>query len=407
MISVEEAKALVSKHVQTLPTHVLGLNEGHGFVLATDVIAGIDMPPFPQSAMDGYALGAPLDASTSSARSTAQDDSLSEGSTFSIVGEVAAGSAQQFNLKPDECVRIFTGAPVPESAAAVVQQEWIKRNGDVITLQKSVANRMHIRPQGEQMKSRDVALRKGTLLNAAAIGFLAMIGVIEVEVYYKPKVAVLVTGNELVKPGTTLSYGQIYESNSVMLIAALESEGIKAECLAIPDDFEKTKTAISDAMVTCDLLIISGGISVGDYDYVGAALVELGTEELFYKVKQKPGKPLYFGKINKNLVFALPGNPAASLSCYYEYVRTAIRRMQQHPKPEQTTLRLPLASNFINKGGRSQFLKAKIVDSKVELLDGQSSAMLSTFAVADALVYIPSEISQLGVGKMVEVHLLT
>ncbi|MFT5278898.1 MAG: molybdopterin molybdotransferase [Bacteroidia bacterium] len=398
MVSVEVAKSLVSKHTPTLSTHELTLNDGLGFVLAEDVVAGIDMPPFPQSAMDGYALGGPF---------ANQENRFSEDSTYKIIGEVAAGSAKQFELKERECVRIFTGAPVPESAFAVVQQEWVERNGDQMSLTQEVKASMHIRPQGEQMKREDVALEKGTLLNAAAIGFLAMIGVTEVEVFNKPKVAVLVTGNELVKPGTPLEYGQIYESNSAMLVAALKNEGIDAECVAVPDDFEQTKTAITQAMTNCDLLIMSGGISVGDHDHVGKALIDLGTEQLFYKVKQKPGKPLFFGKKGEKLVFALPGNPGASLSCYYEYVQPAIRRMQHHPKPEQTVLRLPLATDFINKGGRSQFLKAKIIDSKVELLGGQSSAMLSTFAVADALVYIPSEIPQLGVGEIVEVHLLT
>lgn len=395
MVSVEEAKALITEHTPTLSTHRLTLKEGLGFVLAQDVVAGIDMPPFPQSAMDGYALGGVSDSV-----------SISEGSKFKVIGEVAAGSSAVFDLKEGECVRIFTGAPVPESAVAVVQQEWVERNDDDMSITQEVKTKMHIRPQGEQMNKGDVALQKGTFLNPAAVGFLAMIGITEVEVFNKPSVAVLVTGNELVKPGTPLEYGQIYESNSAMLVAALKNEGIGANCVAVPDDFEQTKSAITQAMSGCDVMILSGGISVGDHDHVGKALIDLGTMELFYKVRQKPGKPLFFGKKEEKLVFALPGNPAASLSCYYEYVRTAIRRMQQHPKPEQTVLRLPLATDFINKGGRSQFLKAKIIDSKVKLLGGQSSAMLSTFSVADALVYVPSEIPELLEGEMVEVHLL-
>jgi molybdopterin molybdotransferase len=399
MISVEEAKSIVLERTPVLTSILLPLNDRHGFVLAKDVFSGIDMPPFPQSAMDGYALGAPLGSN--------QGDMFTKGLNFKVIGEVAAGSSTRFEMNEEECVRIFTGAPVPESASAVVQQEWVERNDDQITLMHEVKALMHIRPQGEQIKRGDVALQKGTLLNTAAIGFLAMIGVTQVEVFNKPKVAVLITGDELVKPGTPLEYGQIYESNSAMLVAALKNEGIGAECVAVPDDFEQTKSAITQALVDCDILVLSGGISVGDHDHVGKALIELGTEQLFYKVKQKPGKPLFFGKRGAKLVFALPGNPAASLSCYYEYVQPAIRRMQQHPKPEQMVLRLPLAADFINKGGRSQFLKAKIINSKVELLCGQSSAMLSTFAVADALVYIPSEIPQLAIGELVEVHLLT
>lgn len=399
MISVEEAKSFVSEHTPTLSTHRLTVSDGLGFVLAQDVVARIDMPPFPQSAMDGYALGGQS--------VSCLNEGFPGASSFTVIGEVAAGSSNRFELNEGECVRIFTGAPVPASAYAVVQQEWVERNDDQITLMQQVNALMHVRPQGEQIQRGDVALQKGTFLNAAAVGFLAMMGVTEVEVFKKPKVALLVTGNELVKPGAPLEYGQIYESNSAMLIAALKDEGIDAECVAVPDDFEQTKAAITQALFRCDVLILSGGISVGDHDHVGKALLDLGTTELFYKVRQKPGKPLFFGKKGEKLVFALPGNPGASLSCYYEYVRTAVRRMQQHPKPEQTVLRLPLTTDFINKGGRSQFLKAKIIDSKVELLTGQSSAMLSNFAVADALVYIPSEIAQLGVGELVEVHLLS
>lgn len=256
------------------------------------------------------------------------------------------------------------------------------------------------------MQKGEIALKKGSLLNPAATGFLSMLGLTEVVVYNKPRVNILVTGNELVRPGNKLEHGQVYESNSTMLVAALHNEEIGAGCHPVPDDFDATLKAILSALETCDILILSGGISVGDHDHVGNALLKAGVKQVFYKVKQKPGKPLFFGRIGEKLVFALPGNPAASLSCYYEYVRNAIRRMQNHPKPEQTVLRLPLLTGFLNKGERSQFLKAKLVDSKVELLRDQSSAMLSTFAVADGLVYVPSDVAELFEGDEVEVHLI-
>ena len=392
MVTVEEAKAAVVEHTPVLGSRTASVPEAMHHVLSEDVRSPIDMPPFPQSAMDGYALGGNI---------------LTEGTEFTLVGEVAAGSPEIFELKDGECVRIFTGAPVPESASAVVQQEWVERAEDSIKLTQDVKPQMHIRPQGEQMQQGDVALEKGSYLNPAAIGFLSMLGLTQVEVYIKPRVNILVTGNELVRPGNGLKHGQIYESNSAMLVAALHNEEIGAGCHPVPDDFDATLKAISSALETCDLLILSGGISVGDHDHVGNALLKLGVEQLFYKVRQKPGKPLFFGRMGEKLVFALPGNPAASLSCYYEYVRNAIRRMQNHPKPEQIVLRLPLSSSFVNKGGRSQFLKAKVVDSKVELLGGQSSAMLSSFSVADGLVYVPSEEGELAEGDEVEIHLIS
>ncbi|MCB0755370.1 MAG: molybdopterin molybdotransferase MoeA, partial [Flavobacteriales bacterium] len=203
----------------------MALIDAFGCVLAVEVQARIDMPPFAQSAMDGYALG---------------EGPADQGSTFNVIGEVAAGSSRQFQLKKGECVRIFTGAPVPETAKTVVQQEWVERNNDRIVLQREVPDKMHIRPIGEQIKANDIALPKGTLLNPAAIGFLQMLGIAEVEVFTKPNVKVLVTGNELVEVGDSLQYGQIYESNAQMLLAALRKEGIEGHAGRVKDDLSQT-----------------------------------------------------------------------------------------------------------------------------------------------------------------------
>lgn len=392
MISVEEAKSLIANHTSSLRSVRLDVAESIGYVLAEDILSPIDMPPFPQSAMDGYALGNGL---------------KKEGSHYRLIGEVAAGRPVQFELKAGECVRIFTGAAVPESATAVVQQEWIERDGDTIILQRDVAERMHIRPKGEQMKTDQVALEKGTLIAPGSIGFLHMLGITSVNVYAKPKTTILITGNELVEAGTELNHGQIYESNSQMLISALHREGTDSESHRISDSLHETIETIGHALETNDLIIITGGISVGDHDYVGTALTELGVKQVFYKVAQKPGKPLFFGTKDGKAVFALPGNPAASLTCFYEYVLPVLRKFYGRKDVWLPSFQLPLAEqNSIRPLGRAQFLKAMVRNGSVEILEGQSSAMLNTFALANALVYVEANCEPKSAKDLVEVHLL-
>jgi molybdopterin molybdotransferase len=392
MISVEEAKSLIADYTAPLSSVRLDVTKSAGYVLSKDVLSPIDMPPFPQSAMDGYALGI---------------GSKNAGSSFRLIGEVAAGSSVQFGLKEGECVRIFTGAAVPESAAAVVQQEWIERDGDAIILQREVSEMMHIRPKGEQMKTAQLALEKGTLITSGAIGFLHMLGITSLNVYHKPRTAILITGNELVEPGTELKYGQIYEGNSQMLISALHREGTDSESYRISDSLDETIETIGNALETHDLIIITGGISVGDHDHVGTALAKLGVNEVFYKVAQKPGKPLFFGTNDGKAVFALPGNPGASLTCFYEYVLPVLRKLYGRKDVWLPSFQFPLAErNSIRPLGRAQFLKATVQNGSVEILEGQSSAMLNTFALANALVYVESNCEAKSGKDLVEVHLL-
>jgi molybdopterin molybdotransferase len=391
MKTVEEAKKLIQDLRIGRRLETILVTEAHGQVLSADVFSPIDMPPFAQSAMDGYALG---------------DGDRLEGSSFMVMGESAAGCTDRFRLNAGECIRIFTGAPVPENAKAVVQQEWVERSGDHIVLQKVVPSNMHIRHQGEQMKTGEVAMETGTLLNPAAIGFLQMLGISEVEVFAKPKVSVLVTGNELIAPGKSLKYGQIYESNGQMLLAALNKEGVQAGITRVGDELDLTIASIERLLQENDILIISGGISVGDHDHVGTALQHLGVTEVFYEVAQKPGKPIYFGTKEGKAVFGLPGNPAASLSCFYEYVLPALRKYMVRTDLFLPSFKLPLKNGTIKAMPRAQFLKVKVEDGRVHVLEGQSSAMLNTFALANALAYVPAHSAAIVEGDFLEVHLL-
>jgi molybdopterin molybdotransferase len=310
MISVEQALKIIDSKTTQLLKQKIKLQDALDFVLAESILSPINMPPFRQSAMDGYALN--------------YDETISE---YKLIGEVAAGSGQEFNLKLGEAVRIFTGAAVPDSANVVAQQEIVNRIENKFTLTKEVQVGMNIRLVGEQIKVGVTALEKGIILNPAAIGFLATLGITEVEVFSKPKIGLLTTGNELIKPGTPLSHGEIYESNSLMLETAIvQHHHNKPELVKVKDDLAATQKALSDLIQKNDVILISGGISVGDYDFVKTALENLGVKEEFYKIKQKPGKPIYFGTLNQKLIFALPGNPASALTCFYIYVLPALNK---------------------------------------------------------------------------------
>lgn len=390
MISVEKAiRTIQEKSIQSAKNETISLNNAFGYVLFEDVKSKINMPPFRQSAMDGFALN------------------LQENSKYIVIDEIKAGDNLNTSLKSGEAVRIFTGAPVPDSANAVIMQERTSLDNQHLELTGEVKLNDNIRPLGEQVKIGEIALKKGTKLNAASIGFLASLGITEVTVYAKPKICIIATGNELVQPGKELNYGQIYESNTIMLESALKSIGIpNASIVFVKDNYQDTKNLLDQTIQENDLVIVSGGISVGDYDFVGKALLELQVEQHFYKVKQKPGKPLFFGSKENTLIFALPGNPAAALTCFYIYANTAIQQLQGITNYQALSLTATSTSAFIKKGDRAQFLKAFYANGKVEILEGQSSAMLQTFAVANAFVFVHEDLNQIEIGETVPVVII-
>ncbi|AXT55890.1 molybdopterin molybdotransferase MoeA [Aquimarina sp. MMG015] len=390
MISVSKALSIISEVLYTPKTKTVLLKDTNGLRLSKNIPTPIDMPPFRQSAMDGYAL------------------LLHDKNTYQIIGEVKAGDADDYSLLPGQGVRIFTGARVPDNANTIVIQEKVIRSENTITINEEIHQNQNIRATGEQIKKGDIALEKGTKISPAGIGFLAGLGITDLEVFIPPSVAIITTGNELIAPGQKLQQGKIYESNSVQLQAVLEQFQIKEiNKYIVQDEYESTKETIRQAIENNDLVLISGGISVGDYDFVKEALSELGTEELFYKIKQKPGKPLFFGKNKETFIFALPGNPASSLTCFYIYVITIIQKIMGDSSSDglKRTMK-SLTKDFIKKGDRAQFLKAKVSNETVEILDGQSSAMLYSYAVANALVFIPENISKVDKDSLVETILL-
>jgi len=386
MITVKQAISKIEQVTSALNTIQVLVSESLNKILAENVLSPIHMPPFNQSAMDGYALG----------------DVTSD--SYQLIGEIKAGdSAENFSLSKGQAIRIFTGAVVPKGTVTVAQQEIIERNNDTVKLTSSIIENKNIRPKGEQIKEGQVALEKGTLITPATIGFLYGIGIDKINIYSLPKIAIIATGSELVSPGEKLNPGQIYESNSFALKAAIETLGINATIVSVKDDYEITRDAIKKAVEINDIVLTSGGISVGDYDFVGDAFQEIEIQEQFYKVQQKPGKPLYFGQKNDSAVFGLPGNPASALSCFYVYVMPTIKRMLGHTNAFNQRENAILANSYTRKGSFTHFLKAQIKDNQVVILNAQSSAMLSSFAAANCLACFPGEQEKWNIGDSIQV----
>jgi molybdopterin molybdotransferase len=390
MISVEEAKELVNNNVFPLGVKQVSVVNALDYYLAEAIIAPISVPSFNQSAMDGYAFSF---------------ENIDK--KLPIVEEVAAGDIREIEINSNEAVRIFTGSNVPSSCDTVVMQELTEIvDGKLIVKDIGLKLGGNIRTKGSQIKEGSIALEKGTQITAAAVGFLSTLGFTTVKVYESPKVTIIATGDELVKPGNKLKVGQIFESNTFMLQAALNKMNINPTIVLVKDSKEATQKAISTALTKSDLLLLSGGISVGDYDFVKEALEINSVEEVFYKVKQKPGKPLYFGKTKSCYVFALPGNPAAALTCFYQYVSVAINKMKGSQNSSLSQLNLPIDRELIKKEGRAVFYKAYTDFKTVTILEGQGSDILKSFSLANCFVYVKPEITSVNKNNIVEVQLI-
>lgn len=375
MINVKEAKQLIIQYCKRAKVELRPLVEASGYVLADTVHSIIDTPPFNQSAMDGYAF------------SFEKWDGKSE---MTLIGEVQAGNVFNKEIGQMEAVRIYTGASLPPGADTVVVQEKIFLSGKSIFIQDTqIVKGSNVRLKGSQTKKGKVTLQSGQQLTPAAISFLASTGVDKVKVYSKPTVSIIVTGKELIHPGDTISEGKVFESNSFGLIAALQQLYISPVSVIVVDDDEKEIMNAISSQLQSDLLILTGGVSVGDYDFVSFSLEKCGVKKIFHKVKQKPGKPFYFGKGEHTLVFALPGNPAAVLTCFYEYVVLAICIFTGINYLKK--IKLPLANDFQKKSGLTYFMKGKSSSNEVEILDNQESYKMNSFALANCIVELDED----------------
>ncbi|MGM9478991.1 molybdopterin molybdotransferase MoeA [Pedobacter sp. GSP4] len=390
MISVTEAKNLIYQNITPLTPVVSPLADSSGLALANNIYAQYDIPAFRQSSMDGYAL-----------KFEDHDQALV------LIGEMAAGTPTNIEIKQGETSRIFTGAPLPEGADTVVMQEKITRQDGKITLQDSnLKLGSNVRDKGSEISAGALAMEKGNLLSPAAIGFLAGIGITEVAVFPLPSVSIIVTGKELQKPGTELGFGQVYESNSYSLSAALKAEGInRLAVYEADDDLNILQNVLQEALCNSDVVLLTGGVSVGDYDFVIEASANCGIKPIFHKVKQKPGKPLFFGTKAEKLVFGLPGNPSSVLSCYYNYVLPALKLAAQKTS-SLNEVKAILTHPYTKPAGLTHFLKGKYENGQATPLSAQESYRLSSFAQANCLICLNESQEQFEKGETVTAIIL-
>ncbi len=393
MISVSEARMIIQQYIEVLSPMPMRLHEALGYKLAADVYATVDIPAYPQSSMDGYAFSF---------------SDYQQNRSLLISGEMAAGSNESKQLSPKTAVRIFTGAPVPPGADTVVMQEKIITDGGVLKIQdEQLQQGANVRLKGSEIKAGELALATGTVLTPAAIGFLAGIGITEVMIYPAPSVTIIITGNELQMPGHSLKYGEVYDANSFALSAVLREYGVRQiEVVQVPDMIEQLNEALSQALQKTDLVLLTGGVSVGDYDFVTRSAQHCGVTTRFHKLKQRPGKPLFFGTKDQKLVFGLPGNPSSVLTCFYMYVLPVVMGMRGYKQGLQQQ-QVPLSQAYQKNTQLTHFLKGWYDGQKATPLGAQESYRMRSFAEANCLIEIEELTTSLKEGDRVTIHLLS
>lgn len=388
MIDIEEARRRIMAAVRPMPFAPLALDLAQDHHLAADVHARDAHPRFDMSAVDGYAVAG-------------------AGPAWTVKGAVAAGAVHVASLRSGECVRIFTGAQVPAGADRVVMQEHVTLTDVLVRMNDAVpAVGANIRRKGEQFTEGELLLRQGERLDAPAIGLLASAGLEEVEASFKPWVAVVRTGGEFIEQGGDRT-GRIHSSNEWMLFAALHKELCEVEeqgAFIARDDDQDIANALQQA-IEADVVITTGGVSVGDHDRIADVLRGMGADIRFHGVAQKPGKPMLFALLKGKPVFALPGNPRAVMVLFWEYVLPFLRAMQGDPEPGPRVDHLPLATAVHGKGDRTEFRAARLAGGRVHPLGDEGSHMLRSLTVADALMVLRPGDRELRPGDLVEVHL--
>jgi molybdopterin molybdotransferase len=389
LLTITEAQRLILERAQPLPPERVALERAAGRVLAEDARAAVDLPPFASSAMDGFALRA---ADTPG--------------TLPVVFRIAAGRPSPRALEAGEAMGIATGGVVPEGSDAVIPLEHVVERDNTIEVQEAVASGANVRPQGGDLRAGDVVVPAGVTLGPARLGALAAAGVADVACGAAPRAAVVATGTELRSPGEPLEPGEVYEANGLILSSQLASAGAAIERVpAVADDEEAHRAAIERGLEH-DVLVTSGGVSVGPHDLVRRIEAELGVEEVFCRVAVKPGKPVSFGVRGRTLVFGLPGNPVSSLVGFELFVRPALLALQgaAEPLPRFEPGRLAVAAR--TSAERDELVRARSRPGaagavELEPLAGQESHMIARAAAADALVLLPRGEGQLEAGSVV------
>jgi molybdopterin molybdotransferase len=400
LLDPEEARRLVLGRARPLGSEPVPLGGALGRVLARDVASGEPVPPFDNSAMDGYAVRA---ADLAGARAEAP-------ARLSVVGESRAGRPAALAVGRGEAIAISTGAMLPAGADAVVRAEDTELEAGAVEVRTPVEHGANVRRAGEDIEPHTVVLRAGTALGPAEVGVLATVGAAEIGCARRPRVRLVVSGDELVAPGEPLGPGRIRDANAYTLPALTRRAGAELVGLArVGDDPAATREAIGAAL-DADLIVISGGMSVGPHDHVRPALAELGAQEVFWSVALRPGKPTWFGVHPAGaLILGLPGNPVSAIVCFLLFARPAIVAMLgAAPDRERTTARL--AAPYAKRPGRMHAVRCRLrLEASgwvAEPTGAQGSHILTSMLGADALALIPAERGDLGAGERVEVELL-
>jgi molybdopterin molybdotransferase len=395
VLSVEDAQAQVLARARPLETELLDVRSALGRVLAEPVVSRRTIPPWPNSSMDGYAVRAA--------------DTEAAPAVLRVTARIAAGMVPDRPIGPGEAARIFTGAPLPEGADAVVPQEEVEADGDGIRVRRPVERGAWVRPRGEDVQAGERVLEPGRRLGAAEIGLLATLGHSPVRVHRRPRVAVLSTGNELADLGTEPGPGQIPNTNSYSLAAQVLEAGAEPLNLGVAgDDVDALESRLRWGL-TADVLLTSAGVSVGELDLVREALARIGATLHLWQVAMRPGKPITFGTLGDRLVFGLPGNPVSAMVTFELFVRPALRKMSGLAQLFRPRILARAGETIANPGSRRGYLRVRLEADPggytARLTGDQGSAILRSMVLADGLAVVPPQ-SVIQKDETVEVILL-
>ncbi|HZK48063.1 MAG TPA: gephyrin-like molybdotransferase Glp [Thermoleophilia bacterium] len=399
MVTIEEARALVLAEASPLPSELRSLSEVLGGVLTRELVAPHDIPPFDNSAMDGYAVravdtvGAP-DAPV----------------TLAVVDTVAAGRVARAEVGPGESIKIMTGAPLPLGADAVVEVEATEPGDGTVVVLRELAPGENVRRAGEDVRRGTPVLAAGDIVGPAEVGLAAGLGFPFLEVHRRPRVAIVATGSELVEVSEQLAPGLIRNSNSYTMEAQCRQLGIDAERLGIaPDEYQATRSLLARGM-TYDVLITSGGVSVGEFDFVKEVQDDLGVERRLWRVAMKPGKPLVFGVKDGCLVFGVPGNPVAAMISFELFIRPALLRLMGHRKVLRPVYQAVMHEDLVNRYGRVHVVRVRAWHEggmwHASSTGPQGSGILKSMVNADGLVFVPADTGGIRAGEVVDMTLL-
>jgi len=394
LMSREKALETIMEHIKPVETaELIPIERSVNRVLARDLVAAMDIPPFDRAAMDGYAV---------KAEDTYGASEFSP-KTLKLVGVLRAGESTSREIKNGECIRIATGCPIPPGADAVVMAEFTEENGESVSIYKAVHPLENISLRGEDIKKGEVIIREGEILTPAKIGVFAALGIRKAPVYRKPRVAIIPTGVEVQDLGLKLSGGQVYDVNSYTLASLLLENGASVtRAPIIPDSYEALRAALY-RYIDHDLIVFSGGSSVGERDML-ADIIEEDGKLLFHGVQIKPGKPTLFGTVRGKPVLGMPGYPASCLSNAYVFLIPIIRKMARLPPKKPTTVKAKMAKRIVSASGREQFLTVRVVDGKAYPAF-KKSGDITSLSKADGYVILPVNLDVIDEGEEVTVTL--